>query len=317
MVYTLISIAYWLALHIPLPLALQPLITLADLLPRWLVFFPLCLLFVGRLTPTRLVVHVLVTLLNVIMVLDLKLHLPDASGTPPEIRVGSYNTGGANLDVTTLLNWFENQRLDVLLLQEAGALRLDKQTLPVHINDHCHGQLCVLSRHPVTPVKSLGRRALGGWGTYAASYTVNLGARVLPLVNLHLNTPRHALETQKAPITNYRRFLRMHESQAIESMLASELLPVADRAGAIAGGDLNLTQQSSIYRRYWSDWQNSFSSVGNGLGRTKHTRLLAVRIDHILAGAGLIPVSSEVFPSMGGDHSPVVSTFSFHKGTIE
>jgi endonuclease/exonuclease/phosphatase (EEP) superfamily protein YafD len=145
---------------------------------------------------------------------------------------------------------------------------------------------------------------------YAASYAIGFKGLSVSLLNLHLATPRHALETQRAPITNYRRFLRLHESQAIESMLASELLPAQDRGMAIVGGDLNLTQQSRIYRQFWSDWQNSFSDAGSGLGRTKHTRLLGVRIDHILVGEALVALGSEVLPPMGGDHSPVVSVIS-------
>ncbi|MDO8863768.1 endonuclease/exonuclease/phosphatase family protein [Haliea sp. E1-2-M8] len=305
----LASAGYWLALHVPLPQALQPLVTLADLLPRWLVFLPTCLLLLGRRGPARLAVYAALTLLNVFLVLDLKLHMVGTNGANSVLRVGSYNTGGGRVDVSRLLDWFESHQLDVLLLQESGGLRLADQALPEHLNPHCHAQLCVLARHPVTPVAHLNRTPLGGYGTYAASYVLSFQGQTLPLVNLHLNTPRHALETQRAPITNYRWFLRLHERQAIESMLASALVPAADRVRAIVAGDFNLTQQSSIYRQYWSEWQNSFSQAGNGLGRTKHTRLLGVRIDHILAGEGLEALSSEVFPPMGGDHRPIVSTF--------
>ena len=310
MLYLLASAAYWLALHVPLPQALQPLISLADLLPRWLVFLPLCLLLLGRRSPSRLAFYAVLTLLNVFFVLDLKLHLASATGTGPVLKVGSYNTGGGRVEASRLLDWLETEQLDVLLLQEAGGLRLAKKALPEHLNLDCYGQLCVLSRHPITRVANLSRRPLGGWGTYAASYAVEIHGQTLTVVNMHLNTPRLALETQKAPITNYRRFLRLHESQSIESLLAAALVPADDRATAIVGGDFNITQQSSIYRQYWYDWQNSFSRAGTGLGHTKHTRLLGVRIDHILAGEGLVPLKSEVLQPMGGDHSPVVSSFS-------
>jgi endonuclease/exonuclease/phosphatase (EEP) superfamily protein YafD len=307
----LASAGYWLALHVPLPQALQPLITLADLLPRWLVFLPLCLLLLpGRRSPAWLVFYAVLTLLNVFLVLDLKLHIAGSTTAGSVVKVGSYNTGGGRVEASELLDWFEGHQLDVLLLQEAGVLRLKKQALPEHLNLHCYGQLCILSRYPITPLARLSRRPLGGWGVYAASYAVEFQGQALTLVNVHLTTPRHALETQKAPITNYRRFLRLHESQAIESMLASALVPADDGSRTIVGGDLNLTQQSSIYRQYWSDWQNSFSRAGVGLGHTKQTRLLGVRIDHILAGEGLVVLRSEVFQPMGGDHSPVVSTFS-------
>ena len=313
MLYLLASVGYWLALHVPLPQALQPLITLADLLPRWLVFLPICLLFIGRRSPKRISFYAALTLVNVFLVLDLKLHPARAAGVDSVINVGSYNTGGGRVETSRLLKWFETNQLDVLLLQEAGpgGSKIPEHALPEHLYRDCHGQLCILSRHPIEPLTQLSRRPLGGWGIYAASYTLKFSGQTLTLVNLHLNTPRHALDTQRAPITNYRKFLRLHESQEIESMLASAMVRAEERARAIVGGDLNLTQQSSIYRKHWSNWQNSFSRAGVGLGRTKHTRLLGVRIDHILAGEELVVLNSEVFQPMGGDHSPIISSFSF------
>jgi endonuclease/exonuclease/phosphatase (EEP) superfamily protein YafD len=63
---------------------------------------------------------------------------------------------------------------------------------------------------------------------------------------------------------------------------------------------------SAIYRRYWSAWQNAFSTAGLGFGYTKYTRRWGIRIDHVLAGDEWRVLEARVGPDLGGDHRPVV-----------
>lgn len=309
MLYALASLFYWITLWLPLPMVVQPLVMLVDLAPRWLVFLPMCLLPFGQFTRRRLLLYTVLTIANVFFVMDFKLNWPGTPAAGAEsVRVGTYNIGGGQVDYTQLLAWYRYQELDVLLLQEAREERL-RAVIPAAFTFDCHSQLCVLTNHSLTPLSHLKRGVLIGYGTYAASYRLEGDAFALPIVNIHLNTPRDIMQTQKAPITNMGKFQRMFRSHSIESMLASSLLE-GEREHAIIGGDFNLTQQSGRYRENWGGWQNSFDKAGVGLGRTYRMGLLAVRIDHILAGEGLRVHSSKVHPAMGGDHSPVVAVLS-------
>lgn len=312
MLYALVSVLYWLCLYVPLPTAIQPLLTVVDFAPRWLVFAPLLLwlaLAIWRKQARRWWLVVGLTAINSVLVLDAKLPSLPGANTPLHVyTIATFNAAGGPANVDELLSWYQQQRLDALLLQEARAERI-RPALPDGLHLDCHGQLCLLTQHTLTPVRHLSRSALGGYGTYAAHYELTIDGRTFPLVNVHLNTPRYGLQMLKAPRTNYRRFLRFHTDMELESMIASQLVG-EDYQRSVIGGDFNLTQQSQIYRRYWLDWQNSFHRAGIGLGHTRTVGLLGARIDHLLLGDGLQVLSSEVHPAMGSDHNPVVVRFA-------
>ena len=309
--YYVWSLIYWVVLSIPLPLAIQPVSMLFDFGPRWLVFLPCVLLLFPRFYPKRWLLFITVTLLNSILVLDLQLHLlPSPQPDRAVYRFATFNAGSGMAKPTDILHWYQQQHLDALLIQESGPSSL-RTVIPDSLQLQCHSQLCLLTQHPLTSVRQLSRRPLGGYGYYASHYELSIEGTIFQLVNVHLNTPRHGIELLAAPRSNYRRFMRYYQDKSMESMIASQLVqPEANKV--IIGGDFNLTQQSQIYRQYWRDWKNSFQRKGLGLGHTKHTRLLGVRIDHLLVSHDLSVISSETHPAMGSDHKPLVVELSFN-----
>lgn len=314
MLYALVSVLYWLCLYAPLPSAIQPVLTVIDFAPRWLVFIPLLmwLLFAFKHKHSSFKswgLAAVLTISNALLVLDVKLpSLPYSATSLHVFTMGTFNAGGSRADIPSMIMWYQQQQLDVLLLQEARESEILAQ-LPADLQLDCYGQLCVLTQHQLNEIRQLSRKPLNGYGTYAAHYELSIDGRVFPLVNLHLNTPRYGLQMLKAPRSNYRRFLRFHADMDMESMIASQL--VGDEQNrALIGGDFNLTQQSQIYRRYWRGWQNSFHQAGTGLGYTRTHKWLGARIDHILLGDDLQVLSSEVHPSMGSDHNPVIVRFA-------
>jgi vancomycin resistance protein VanJ len=82
----------------------------------------------------------------------------------------------------------------------------------------------------------------------------------------------------------------------------------------LVAGDFNMPVESAIYRRYWSGFENAFSTAGNGYGSTKHTRLFGTRIDHVLAAPGLECVNAFVGPDAGSDHRPLVADYRVRAG---
>lgn len=283
-----------------------------ELGPRWVIaagFLPLIALPAPALERT---VTIVIAGLCSIVLLDMRIAaclIP--ADESADLRVGTYNIGGGFVPPTDLVLWYDEQNLDVLLLQEAGKPAQLKQIAEsLGMKLACQSKLCVLTQHAVSSEPALSRRELGGWGGYAARFTLCRGENCVPLVNAHLATPRHAIQEVmgRQPLYKAQAMLRVRE---IESSLASLLI---NDNTAILAGDLNMTQQSPLYRKYWSDWHNAFAAAGCGLGRTKYTRLLRTRIDHILVRANWTVTKSEVHEGFGGDHRPV--TMSAIRRTI-
>jgi endonuclease/exonuclease/phosphatase family metal-dependent hydrolase len=126
---------------------------------------------------------------------------------------------------------------------------------------------------------------------------------------VHLATPRHVLDhffdVSAIPTLGdtVRRNIDLRDR---ESAAARDWIGGPDVADIVAG-DFNLPVESAIYRRHWGDFTNAFWHAGWGLGRTKHTRLIGVRIDHILLGDRLHARRTWVGPALGSDHRPVIA----------
>ena len=73
-------------------------------------------------------------------------------------------------------------------------------------------------------------------------------------------------------------------------------------------GDFNTPAESTSYREVWSDWQNSFSLLGHGLGGTRLNGWIRTRIDHILVDDDWIVVGAELGRDVGSDHRPILAT---------
>jgi hypothetical protein len=231
---------------------------------------------------------------------------------PTALNIGTYNTGGGFVPPTELLLWYDEQRLDVLLLQEMGRPeRLRDAAASLGMLLACASKICALSQHAISGEMVLNRRDIGGWGGYVAKFTLCRAGSCRPLIALHLGTPRHAIE-EVLGFQPWSKARAMLAPRDLESSLAAL---VTDDSGAIIAGDFNMTQQSPLYRRDWNRWQNAFASAGCGRGHTKLSRRLGARIDHILAGERWRVLEARVHASLGGDHRPV--TASMIEKTLE
>jgi exonuclease III len=73
--------------------------------------------------------------------------------------------------------------------------------------------------------------------------------------------------------------------------------------------------ESTIYRKFWGKYQNSFSKRGFGYGWTERASVRSIpvglRIDHVLTDKGLTPLVCEIGPDVGSDHLPVITDIAF------
>jgi len=171
---------------------------------------------------------------------------------------------------------------------------------------HYTAQMCLLSKHPIVAAEERDRTdvwARGGSGAIVL-YTLDTPVGRVQLLNLHLETPRDGLIALRHG--DVREAEDNLAQRAWESGLAREW---ADRATdpLIVAGDLNMTEESALYRSTWRGFTNAFGEVGLGYGDTKSTRWYGARIDHILLASGWEATHAWVGPETGSDHAPMLA----------
>ena len=165
----------------------------------------------------------------------------------------------------------------------------------------------VASRLPLRSLMANNEQDSGNrGGIFFSSYTLEVEDRSIVLINLHLDTPRPALQTMvdlRPDLSLTRRNFRRRQNEARRLNEFAEQFDTV-----ILAGDFNLPVESPIYRRYFRRYRNAFSSRGTGWGKTKFTRWHGVRIDHVLATPDLRFHDVRTGPDFGSDHLPLSAT---------
>ncbi len=206
-----------------------------------------------------------------------------------------------------------DERIDLVAVEEWNPSRNLKETLPGWKIAMVSG-IGLASRYPVRLVEWFEYRdfLLGNDGAMARFDVTLKEGHVVHVYVVHFETPRDGLDEIMGSIRTGRAAMdRNATSRSIESATARRYI---DAVGGqfIVLGDFNLPVESRIYRRSWSDLKNAFSDGGWGLGHTKHTRRICVRIDHILCSKGCDVSSAHVGKDLGSDHLPVIARLRFH-----
>ncbi|AUX33885.1 endonuclease/exonuclease/phosphatase [Sorangium cellulosum] len=275
-----------------------------------------------------------------------------------DLRVASFNTGSRAMSMERLKAFVAESRPDVLALQECSIPEPELTATFPGWSVHVDRGMCLVSRYPVLKAESRDRSDVWRAGGHGAilRYAIALpdraapgappnslvptaaaagapdapdaprpgaqaapGARTFSLLNLHLETPREAIE---ALIHGLWKQAAEHDRvialRAWESELARQWADEAPYPAVIVG-DLNMPVDSAIYRRFWSGFENAFSRAGLGFGATKRTRWFGIRIDHVLAGPGWTTERAWIGPDLGSDHLPILAdlrwTGSPHEGS--
>ncbi len=232
----------------------------------------------------------------------------------PTIRVMELNADGTSSDLARVLAVIQEYRPAIVVIAECGPKL--HEALAVLTGYHFHSAitpLCLISRGAILewnerdPQGDIWKE--GGSGAIVRAI-VATPAGPIRLGLVHLATPRNALDMyfdlseipKLGPITR----TNAHQREK-ESGLATGWMKVAPSLPTIIAGDFNLPIESAIYRRHWSGYRNAFSQSGFGTGYTKHTRLVGVRIDHILSSEDVVPIRSFVGRDVGSDHLPLIA----------
>ena len=232
---------------------------------------------------------------------------PTAGGqSRPTLRLLTCNVQRGDLRARDLADLVRSARPDIVLLQEWGGG--DPRTVvgPGGWYTRSEGEFCLVSRYPIEDFATL-RRPDKGYRIIAARAKIRWSGSTIPIVAVHLMTPRDGLEAiLHSPLRGLGDFRKVVGVQRFESGLLRRWIE-ENPGPLLLAGDFNLTAEHPLYRRDWSGHANAFTRTGWGLGRTMFTRHMALRIDHILSGHDWVPIGCWVGPDVGSAHRPVVA----------
>jgi endonuclease/exonuclease/phosphatase (EEP) superfamily protein YafD len=224
----------------------------------------------------------------------------------PTLRVLTCNVQRSDLRVDDLAGLIRRARPEVVLLQECGPDAPAALFSGGGWHTRAVGEFCLASRYPITDLREL-RRSDKAYRVVAVRAHVETPAGPVPVVDVHLMTPRSGLEAVLgSPVGGLTAVREVAAVQRSESSLLRRWLGETP-APAIVAGDFNLTAEHPLYRRDWSGYADAFGSASWGLGHTMFTRHIGLRIDHVLSGDGWRPVRCWVGGDVGSAHRPLIA----------
>jgi vancomycin resistance protein VanJ len=142
----------------------------------------------------------------------------------------------------------------------------------------------------------------------AALFELRAAQGSIFLMNLHLASPHAALLTFKTD--GGRKLVENIDRRERESEVVLGAAQLA-RGPLLLAGDFNTTDDSRIFREYWSEFADAFHRRGLGIGYTyliNHTQL---RIDHILTDDAWHVHRCWVGPAVGSPHRPLIADLMY------
>ena len=147
----------------------------------------------------------------------------------------------------------------------------------------------------------------GDPGPVATVYRLQTAAGPVALANVHLATPRLALEAVIERDRRVAELVRTNVASRRRQFVA--LRRWAEGAGepVVLAGDFNTPPESALLREHLSGYQDAFGVAGFGTGNSYFTRRSGMRIDHVMAGPGWAARCCYVGPDVGSAHRPLVA----------
>lgn len=283
--------------------------------PRFLCALPLPVLALAALVWQRRLLWIVAVTTVMILgpILGFHAHFPGTG--PGELRVLTCNVAQRAYSDVELADLIDRERPDIVALQEV-VVPPPEIVWPRGWHVVHRDELLVASRYPVAMEDAMFRPSVPG-KLVVIRYKISAPGRDVQLFNLHLMTPRWGFEA----VLDREKGLDLSEVPRVDAMLwlrAAEQEEVSQWINTfedpkIIVGDFNTPVESTIFRRCWSGYKNSFSAAGFGLGFTKITAKrgwsYGARIDHVLYTAPWRCLRAAVGPDIGSDHRPLIAVF--------
>jgi len=282
--------------------------------PRWLIFIilmPVVLIEFSLIKKYKVLLSCTVLYLLIFYInIELPLKKVFTANEKGDLRVMTSNLGGIGKQENNykLLAQIKYSRAEVIAFQEATAIDVRKN-VPANWNVECMLASCIASIYKITSVDSNNRRFLGGWGNIGALFKVDVKGESVFVLNVHLETPRKGIENFQLSKLNLDPLYNNARNRYIEANIVKDW--VNKKSPLIILGDFNMPIESGIYRDFFSDYNNAFNEAGVGVGYTKYTKLIGVRIDHILVDDSFDVINAWVGENVGSDHRAVFADLKF------
>ncbi len=215
---------------------------------------------------------------------------PPPAPPGPELRVALANVWFRNEDPPPLLDWLRERRPDLVVLLEVtprweASLSALDDILPFRARS---GRMLVASRQPLAGLRAVG---FGDADAGAMVFATALDGRPVTVIGAHATWPL-------GPGSHARQVAQLEELARIARVAPGPVLLL---------GDLNLSAFAPRFARLLERGGLADCAAGRGLSFSWPAQFppLALRIDHCLHGAGLVPVSVGNGPRIGSDHLPL------------
>ena len=273
--------------------------------PRWLLFLALLpSLFICLTYETRYKICIIFCLVVYVKHQDFKVDLFSSLPDGQAVKVLSLNIGGG-YNAKYLKSILLSESPDVVLLQEAKADNV-KGVFPTSWKQECKGGLCIASKFTFKHIGEFNRKLISGWGNFANYYELSVNEDILPIMNVHLETPRSVLSNAMHLHIDWSSIKLLNNNKTFESSLIKTW--VAGQRNFVIAGDFNMVSEERLYQDYFSPLKSVIEESGNGVVYTKYTAWHGVRIDHILVSNDIYVGKTNVLKSIGGDHRAIVTT---------
>lgn len=280
-------------------------------IPRYFYFLLtvyLCLLWKKLTVAKRYTLPVIVALS--FYMLDFQINIDSLNinkNTKPSFTLITANIG-EGIELKKLESAIKFYNPDAFTFQESGHLAGIKAFKDYQFQD-CKNNLCFISKYPFEKINSLNNAMYKRYGDWAAFYELKINNEKINIVNVHFPSVRSIFP-------RFNNISEIHSNRELAALIISSW--GASKNKVIISGDFNMSVSESIYRRTFNQFNNALSTQGNGFNNTvnynyRSLTLPGVRIDHILFSDDFNIEKATVLESLGGDHYPVLSTFSLKK----
>lgn len=229
------------------------------------------------------------------------------AGGGQRIRVLTFNTAASPLAGQRLALMLQQWHPDIAAFQECSrALRQELGLLTQWHTDTTVG--CLASRFPIDSIARMPSehlRVVEGAGI-VTTYHLATPAGPIAFTSVHLETARHGLERLLTDGVEGSDAVR--DNMTLRDLESEQARRWVDRSQdpKIIVGDFNMPVESAVYRDHWADLSNAWHRAGRGLGHTKYTGWILLRIDHVLTDRSWRAVTATTGPAYGSDHWPVI-----------
>jgi len=253
------------------------------------------------------IVNFVASLVSSFIIVGFQIPLPLGSVTGQPVRVLTINAEKDNRTAPGLRDFILERKLDVVMMQEvkggdkSPAAMLLRELPDWHIATV--GEVAILSRWPLTDVRSIPLRSLPGRFVLSATVGSPQPFRAMtthwsvPQISRGLGSLSRTVKTQS------------YDYEDTMEAVGKETLPV------ILGGDFNNPPRQGLSRMMSDRMEDAFSSRGFGPGWTYPAHRPLVRIDHLFSNKGIKPIHAEVGPSFGSDHRSIYAEFALFAGS--